>query len=115
MSVTPSAFGVKNQECFRSGYKQGTKDTYEADDSIFNPSGKGEHTEVTESRDGGSADESEDAKSENDNESKDDTEDNDDSDSDASDDSDSEADNDEDSDDAEDSSEGGDSDDGSDE
>lgn len=24
MSVTPSAFGVKNQECFRSGNKQGS-------------------------------------------------------------------------------------------
>ncbi len=30
-----------------------TKDTYEADDSILNPSGKGEHTEVTETEDDG--------------------------------------------------------------
>lgn len=30
-----------------------TKDTYEADDSILNPSGKGEHTEVTETEEEG--------------------------------------------------------------
>jgi hypothetical protein len=30
-----------------------TKDTYEVDDSILNPSGKGEHTEVTETEDDG--------------------------------------------------------------
>jgi hypothetical protein len=33
-----------------------TKDTYEADDSILNPSGKGEHTEVTETREDGTKD-----------------------------------------------------------
>lgn len=30
-----------------------TKDTYEADDSILNPTGKGEHTEVTETEEDG--------------------------------------------------------------
>lgn len=35
---------------------EGGENTYDADDSILNPSGKGEHTEVTETRDDGTKD-----------------------------------------------------------
>ena len=62
----------------------GREDNYEADDSILNTSGKGEHTEVTESRDDGSGDNDDDGKGEDDTEGKDDTSDGDDGDDSAS-------------------------------